>query len=79
MVAILMMPVNLATKSLIKIKSFWNKSDDVIIFVHDVTNKILLHESNYIVKFNNLGLALGMALSFYAGVAKGLKLKVKNF
>ena len=35
MVAILMMPVNLATKSLIKIKSFWNKSDDVIIFVHD--------------------------------------------
>ena len=31
------------------------------------------------VKFNNLGLALGMALDFYTSVAKGLKLKVKKF
>ena len=28
-------------------------------------------------KFNNLGLALGMALKFSISVAKGLKLKVK--
>ena len=30
-------------------------------------------------KFNNLGLALGMTLKFYANVAKGLKLKVTKF
>ena len=30
-------------------------------------------------KFNNLRLALGMALKFYTSVAKELKLKVKKF
>ena len=30
-------------------------------------------------KFNNLGLALGIALKFYTSVAKGLKLKVRKF
>ena len=30
-------------------------------------------------KFNNLGLALGMALTFYTSVTKGLKLKVRKF
>ena len=30
-------------------------------------------------KFNNLGLALGMALKFYTSAAKGLKLKVRKF
>ena len=30
-------------------------------------------------KFNNLGLALGMALKFYTSVVKGLKLKVWKF
>ena len=30
-------------------------------------------------KFNDLGLALGMALKFYANVAKELKLKVTKF
>ena len=30
-------------------------------------------------KFNNLGLALGTSLKFYTIVAKGLKLKVRNF
>ena len=29
-------------------------------------------------KFNNLGLALGIALEFYTGLAKGLKLKVRK-
>ena len=49
MVAILMMPEKLATLGLFEIKAFWNKGLDVIIFVHDVTNKILLSDSNYIV------------------------------
>ena len=30
-------------------------------------------------KFNNLGLALGMALKLYTTVAKGLKLKARKF
>ena len=30
-------------------------------------------------KFNNLGLALGMALKFYTSMAKGLKLKIDKF
>ena len=30
-------------------------------------------------KFDNLGLALGMALKFYVSVAEGLKLKVRRF
>ena len=30
-------------------------------------------------KFNNLGLALGMVLKFYASVTKGLKLKDRTF
>ena len=29
--------------------------------------------------FNNLGLALDMALTFYCSVAKGLKVKVEKF
>ena len=32
-----------------------------------------------LVKFNNLGMALGMALKIYKSVAKVLKLKVKKF
>ena len=31
------------------------------------------------IKFNNLGLALCMALKFYTSEAKGLKLKVRMF
>ena len=34
---------------------------------------------NTIIWFNNLGLALGVALKFYASVAKGFKLKVRRF
>ena len=46
MIAILKMAVELATPDVIKIKSFWIKSYDVTMFVHDVTNKILSRDSN---------------------------------
>ena len=46
MVTILMVSAKMAT---LKIKVFWNKSYDVIIFVHDITNKILSRDLNYIV------------------------------
>ena len=44
-----MMSAKMATLGLLKIKVFWNKDYDVIICVHDVTNKILSRHSNYIV------------------------------
>ena len=49
MVAILMMSAKTATLSLLKIKLFWNKVYDVIIYVHDFTNQILSRDSNCIV------------------------------
>ena len=49
MVAILMMSVKLATLDLLKIKVFYKKVYDFIIFVFDVINKILSRDSNYIV------------------------------
>ena len=48
MVAILMISAKLAALGLCKIKAFSNKDYDVIISLHDVTNKILLGYSAYI-------------------------------
>ena len=48
-VTILMMSAKLVTLSLVKIKVFWDKSCEAIIWAHDVTSKVLLCESNYIV------------------------------
>ena len=59
-----MMSAKMATLGLLKIKVFWNKGYDVIIFVHDVTNKILSRDSNYIVdvvmwpKFGNSSISM---------------------
>ena len=49
MVAILMMSAKLATLGPLKIKVFWNKGYDVIIYVYKVTNQILSRDSNCIV------------------------------
>ena len=49
MVTILMMSAKMGTLGLLKIKVFWIKGYDVITSAHDVTNKILSSESNYIV------------------------------
>ena len=49
MFRILMMSAKLATPDFLKIKIFKNKGYDVIIPNYDVTNKILLRDSNYIV------------------------------
>ena len=48
-VTILMMSAKMATPGFLKIKVFWNKGDDIIIYVHDVTIKILSRNSKYIV------------------------------
>ena len=49
MVATLIMSAKLVTLGLLKINLFWNKVYDIIIIVHDITNKILSRDSNYIV------------------------------
>ena len=59
-----MMSAKMATIDLLKMKLFWNNAYDVIIFVHDVTNKLLSRDLNYIVdvviwpKFNNPSISL---------------------
>ena len=45
----------------------------------DPTRRTTFFEVWSWLKFNNLGLALGMALKFYTNVVKGLKVKVKKF
>ena len=49
MVTILMMSAKLATPGIRKIKIYRNKGSDVIVPDHEVTNKIVSRESNYIV------------------------------
>ena len=44
-----MMPGKMAIPDLLKTTVFRNKGYDVIIPVYDVTNKILLRDSNYII------------------------------
>ena len=59
-----MMSAKLATLDLLKIKAFWNKGYDIITSVCDVMNKILSHDSNYIVnvvmwpKFGNSSISM---------------------
>ena len=59
-----MMSAKMATPSLLKIMVFWKKGYDVIITNHDVTDKILSCDSNYIVdvdmwpKFGNSSISV---------------------
>ena len=59
-----MMSGKMATPGLLKTTVFWNKGYDVIIPVHDVTNKILSCDSNYFVdvdmwpKFGNSSISM---------------------
>ena len=43
------MSAKMVTMAFLKIKVFWNKGYDLITSVHDITNKTLLRDSNYIV------------------------------
>ena len=45
----LMMPAKMNALDLFKIKVFWNKVYDVIIYVDDAINKYLSSDSNYVV------------------------------
>ena len=58
------MSAKMATPDLLKVKVFWNKGYDVIISVHELTNKILSRDSNYVVgvviwpKFGNSSISM---------------------
>ena len=64
MVKILMMPAKMATSGLLKIKVIWNTVYYIIYSVCDVTNKILSHDTNYILdvfmwpKFGNSSICI---------------------
>ena len=64
MVIILMLSAKTATPGLLKKTVFWNKGYDAIIPVDHITNKILSHDSNYIVdvfmwpKFGNSSVSM---------------------
>ena len=59
-----MRSAKMATLDLLKIKIFWNKGYDIMIYVHYTTNKILSCDSNYIVdvvmwpKFGNSSISM---------------------
>ena len=59
-----MISAKMAIPDLLKIKVFWNKGYDVMIFVHDANNKILSGKSNYIIdvvmwpKFGNCSVSM---------------------
>ena len=63
-ITILMMSTKMATLGLLKTKVYWNKGYGVIIFVDDVTNKILSSDSVYIIdvfmwpKFGNSSISM---------------------
>ena len=65
MPTILMISAKMATLDLLKLKTFWKKVDDVIIYVHDVTNKIFSRDTNCIAglvmwsKFGNSSTSMG--------------------
>ena len=67
-VNILMMSAKITTPGLPKIRVFWNNAYDIIISVHDVTNKILSNDLNYIIdvvicpKFGNCGISMRKVL-----------------
>ena len=75
------MSPKMATPGLLKIKIFWNKSYDVINYVHDVTNKILSRDSSYIVdvimwlKFGNSSISIRevIIISILEGFNQGIR------
>ena len=77
-VAILVMSAKMATLGILKIKLFWIKVYNVIIYVDDVTNQILSRDSNYIIdmviwpKFGNSSIYMIEATitSFYMDLTR---------
>ena len=43
-----MMSEKIASLGVLKITVFWNEGYDVIVYVNDVTKKVLWHDSSYL-------------------------------
>ena len=77
-VTVLMMSAKILMLGLLKIKLFWNNGYDIVISVHDITNKILSHNSNYLAnvvmwpKFGNSNISMGevIILQFYKDLTR---------
>ena len=73
-----MMSAKMATPGLLKIKVFWNKDYYVIYSIYDVPNKILSHDSNFIMdvvmwpKFGSCSICIREVIitSIYKDLAK---------
>ena len=76
MVAILMMSTKLATLDFLEINTCWNKDYEIKISVHDITNKILSRDSDYIVyvvmwpKFGNSNISVREGIITYIELTK---------
>ena len=59
-----MMWPKMANSGLLKINVFWNRGYDIISSIHEVTNKVLSRDSNYVVdavtrpKFGNSSISM---------------------
>ena len=68
MIPIFIMSAKLATLGPLKINVFWKNLHDVVISVHEITNKISSRDSNYIVdvfmrpKLGNFNISAGEAI-----------------
>ena len=62
------MSANITTPGVLKIRVFWNNGYDIVISVHDVTNKILSRDSNHILdmvmwpKFGNCSISIRIVI-----------------
>ena len=76
------MLAKLATLGLLKITAIWNKGYDVIIFAHNVTNKILSLNLNCIVdvvlwpKFGNSSILQGSKYASEKDISSGMTFSV---
>ena len=83
MVAVLMVSGKMTTLGLLNTKVFQNKGYDVIMFVHDVTKKLLSRKSNYIVdlvmkpKFCNSSISMWEVIM--TSILQGLDQKSQYF
>ena len=64
-------------RSMVTLAFLWENLSQRQVY-EDLTRKTALFEGWSWLKFNNLGLTLGMSLKFYTSVAKWLKLKVRQ-
>ena len=70
-----MLPANIATSDLPKVKIFWDKDYDAIISLHDITKKNLSRDTNHIIdmimwrKFGNLAFLCNQKKLFFEGMS----------